>query len=150
MDERLEDRLRRVWLAEQRLLSLHLDLLYRCNLDCCHCYLDDKRTDEMDTSEVVSVLTAARTLGALKLTLSGGELFLRPDILDILHHARRLNYYVKLKTHGGTVTEPLADSLKSIGIGRVDVSVYALDNDIHDAITRRKGSLVRTLRVLSG
>lgn len=146
MDERLEDRLRRIWLSTGKLLSLHVDVLYRCNLDCCHCYLDDKRTDEMTTEQLLSVLEQARTLGALKLTLSGGELFLRPDIVEILQHARRLNYYIKLKTHGGTVTERLADTLKTIGIGRVDISLYALDDDVHDAITRRKGSLVRTLR----
>jgi radical SAM protein with 4Fe4S-binding SPASM domain len=142
----MEDRLKELYAKDFRLLSIHFDALYKCDLDCCHCYLDDKRTDPLSTTELITHMRAARELGALKLTFSGGELFLRRDLIEILEEARRLGFYIKLKTHGGLVTEDKAAALARIGIGRVDISVYALEASVHDYITRRKGSLARTLR----
>jgi MoaA/NifB/PqqE/SkfB family radical SAM enzyme len=144
--EVMEDRLRRIYAADHRLLSLHIDVLYQCDLDCCHCYLDDKRTETLSTERLVALLGEARDLGALKLTLSGGELFLRRDLFELLEEARRLRYYIKLKSHGGLITERKADRLAELAIGRVELSVYALDASVHDAITRRTGSLERTLK----
>ena len=142
----MEEKLRQLYLKDYRLLSLHMDLGLRCDLDCCHCYLDDKRTPELSTAEVISVLQQARDLGVLKLALGGGELFLRRDVPDLLDAARAMRFAIVLKTHGGTVSERIADKVKESGVTRVDVSVYALDETIHDAITRRRGSLVRTMR----
>ena len=145
MTSALEARLQNAYAAESKLLSLHMDLVYACDLDCCHCYLDDKRTETLTTSKILKTLEEARALGALKLTLSGGELFLRKDLIPILEHARNLGFYLKLKTHGGLLTEELADAMKRFEVNRIDISVYSVREDIHDFITRRRGSLQRTM-----
>ena len=145
MTSLLEARLQSAYAAESKLLSLHMDLLYSCDLDCCHCYLDDKRTETLSTPKILETLREARELGALKLTLSGGELFLRKDLIPILEHARGLGFYLKLKTHGGLLTEELADAMKAFAVNRIDISVYSIQEDVHDFITRRKGSLQRTM-----
>ena len=145
MNLTLEERLRSAYAKGSRLLSLHMDLIYSCDLDCCHCYLDDKRTDALTTEEILQTLDQARQMGALKLTLSGGELFLRKDLFTILEYARQSRFYIKLKTHGGLLTEEVADKLAEIGINRVDFSVYSLKEDVHDYITRRGGSLQKTM-----
>ncbi len=142
----MEQRLRELYLRTGKLMSLHVDLLYACDLDCTHCYLDDKRPRGLPFDRLVRVFAEARELGALKLTLSGGEVFLRRDLFDLVEEARRLRLSVRLKTHGGHVDERRARRLASLGVQRVDVSVYALDDRVHDAITRRPGSLQRTLR----
>jgi MoaA/NifB/PqqE/SkfB family radical SAM enzyme len=100
----MESRLKKIYAAEGRLLSLHVDVLYACDLDCTHCYLDDKRTRVMDTESIRQLLREARELGALKLTLSGGELFLRDDLFQIIEEARALRYFIRLKTHAGRIT----------------------------------------------
>ena len=133
MNPSLEERLRSAYAKGSRLLSLHMDLIYSCDLDCCHCYLDDKRTDALTTDEILETLDQARQMGALKLTLSGGELFLRKDLFTILEYARKSRFYIKLKTHGGLLTEEAADKLAEIGINRVDFSVYSLEEDVHDS-----------------
>ncbi len=145
MTSTIEDRLRAAYAKGNKLLSLHMDLIYSCDLDCCHCYLDDKKTTPLTTEEVLDTLRQARELGVLKLTLSGGELFLRKDLFEILEFARKSRFYIKLKTHGGLLTEEVADKVAALGINRVDFSVYSLQEDIHDFITRRKGSLTKTM-----
>ena len=37
-------------------LSVHLDLTYRCNERCVHCYLDHEDHGEMTTAEILDVL----------------------------------------------------------------------------------------------
>lgn len=145
MNMTIEDRLRAAYAKDFKLLAVHMDLLYACDLDCCHCYIDDKRTEPLSTEEILNVLRQAREMGALKLTLSGGELFLRKDLFEILEFARASRFYIKLKTHGGLLTEEAADRLAELGINRVDFSVYSLNEDVHDFITRKGGSLTRTL-----
>lgn len=142
----MEDKLRALYVKDHSLLSLHIDLGLKCDLDCCHCYLDDKRTPEMTTAQVITLFGQAKRMGVLKLALGGGELFLRRDVPELLEEARKHRFAIVLKTHGGTVSERIADAVRDAGVVRVDISVYALDPTIHDYITRREGSLARTMR----
>ena len=78
-------------------LSVQLDLTYRCNERCVHCYLDHDDHGEMTTAEIKHLLDEMADAGVFILTLSGGEIFLRKDFFEILEHARRLMFCVKLK-----------------------------------------------------
>jgi hypothetical protein len=70
-------------------LSVQLDLTYRCNERCVHCYLDHDDHGEMTTAEIKHLLDEMADAGVFILTLSGGEIFLRKDFFEILEHARR-------------------------------------------------------------
>ena len=142
MDGRLKD----FYTSTGRLMTLHLDVIYACDLDCHHCYLDEKKRPQVSTEKLISVMEEAASMGALRLLISGGEIFLRKDLFTLLEAARRLRFHIRLKTHGGNLTADHAARLKEIGIALVDFSVYALDDDIHDAFTKKTGSLARTLR----
>src|SRR6266581_9662442 len=81
-------------------LSVQLDLTYRCNEKCVHCYLDHHDHGEMTTSEIKRLLKEMADAGVFILVLSGGEIFLRKDFFEILEYARRqLTFCVKLKTN---------------------------------------------------
>ena len=80
-------------------LNVQLDLTYRCNERCVHCYLDHDDHGEMTTAEIKHLLDEMADAGVFILTLSGGEIFLRKDFFEILEHARRLMFCVKLKTN---------------------------------------------------
>ena len=84
-------RLQSAYAAESKLLSC-TDLPYSCDLDCCHCYLDDKRTETLSTPKILETLREARELGALKLTEVRGTLPSK-DLIPILEHARGLGFY---------------------------------------------------------
>ncbi|MFZ0979932.1 MAG: radical SAM protein, partial [Candidatus Acidiferrales bacterium] len=80
-------------------LSVQLDLTYRCNERCVHCYLDHDDHGEMTTAEIKKLLDELAAAGVFFLTMSGGEILLRKDFFEILEYARALLFSVKLKTN---------------------------------------------------
>lgn len=135
-------------LARHLPLSVHLDLTYRCNERCVHCYLDHEDYGEMTTAEIERVLEELAAAGTLFLTLSGGEIFLRQDLVPLLRKARALHFDLHLKTNGLLVTAERAAVLKSLGVSKVQISIYSADPAVHDAITKVPGSLARSLEAV--
>ncbi len=126
-------------------LNVQLDLTYRCNERCVHCYLDHNDHGEMSTAEIKHLLEEMANAGVFILTLSGGEIFLRKDFFEILEHARRLMFCVKLKTNAVFIREKEAARIRELGIESIQVSIYSHRPEIHDGITLVNGSLKRSL-----
>ena len=142
------DRLISRTVQKHRPLSVHFDLTYRCNERCVHCYLDHDDHGELATAECLKVLEDLARSGTLFLTFSGGEIFLRPDLYEILAAARRLHFDISLKSNALLVTSERAARLREFGVRRVQISVYSDIPAIHDAITKVPGSLERTLAAI--
>jgi radical SAM protein with 4Fe4S-binding SPASM domain len=142
------DRLISRTVQKHRPLSVHFDLTYRCNERCVHCYLDHEDHGELTTAECLNVLEDLARSGTLFLTFSGGEIFLRPDLYEILTAARRLHFDISLKSNALLVTPERAAKLHEFGVRRVQISVYSDIPAIHDAITKVPGSLERTLAAI--
>jgi AdoMet-dependent heme synthase len=128
--------------------SLHLDLTYRCNERCVHCYLDHNDHGEMTTEEIKRVLAEAAEAGTFYLTLSGGEPMLRKDFAEILAHAHKLTFATKIKTNGTLITPQMAQLLLENGVHEVQISVYSHRAEVHDDITKLPGSFERSIRAI--
>jgi radical SAM protein with 4Fe4S-binding SPASM domain len=126
-------------------ISVHLDITYRCNERCVHCYLDHDDHGEMTTAEIEDVLNQLSNAGVFFLTLSGGEVLMRRDFFEIVEHARRLLFNVKVKTNGVMIREAHARRIRELGVEQVQISVYSHRPEVHDAITKLPGSLKRTI-----
>jgi radical SAM protein with 4Fe4S-binding SPASM domain len=129
-------------------LSVQLDLTYRCNERCVHCYLDHDDHGEMTTAEIKHLLDELASAGVFILTLSGGEIMLRKDFFEILEHARRLTFCVRLKTNAILIREREAQRIRTLGVDSIQVSVYSHRPEIHDAITKVPGSLKRSIAAI--
>jgi len=127
-------------------LSVHLDVTYRCNERCEHCYLEHDGKDELTTEEIRSFLRQFAEAGTFFLTISGGEPLLRRDCFEIIENARELEFNVKLKTNAVLVREKDARRLREAGVEQIQVSVYSHKAEIHDRITKLPGSFSRTLK----
>ena len=125
-------------------ISVHMDLTYRCNERCVHCYLDHDDRGEMSTDEIKGILDQLAEAGVFFLTLSGGEPFMRKDLFEIIAHARSLLFNVKVKTNGLMIGEQEAHQLHELGVENLQISVYSHRAEVHDGITKIKGSLERT------
>jgi radical SAM protein with 4Fe4S-binding SPASM domain len=126
-------------------LGVQLDLTYRCNERCVHCYLDHDDRGEMTLAEIKDLLDQLAEAGVFFLTISGGEIFLRPDLFDILEHARMRLFSVKIKTNGILIREPQARRLAGLDVEGVQISIYSHRPEVHDGITLVPGSLERSL-----
>jgi len=142
------DRLVRKTVERHLPWNVHIDLTYRCNERCVHCYLDHHDYGEMTTREVKNVLDQLAEAGALFLTFSGGEIFLRQDLFELIRYARGLNFDVSLKTNALLIDESRARKLRELDIRKIQISIYSADAAIHDAITKVPGSLDRSLRAI--
>ena len=80
-------------------LSAHMDITWKCNERCVHCYLVHEGKNEMSTAEIKDAIRPARRGGNFFLSISGGEPLLRRDCFEILEYARELRFNVKLKTN---------------------------------------------------
>jgi len=129
-------------------LSVHLDLTYRCNERCIHCYLDHDDHGEMTTSEIKGLLTQLADAGVFFLTLSGGEVLMRRDFFEIVEHARRLLFNVKVKTNGVMIRVAEAKRLREMAVEQIQISVYSHHAEVHDAITKLPGSYKRTIEAI--
>jgi radical SAM protein with 4Fe4S-binding SPASM domain len=128
-------------------MSVMFEITGRCNLDCQHCYLDIKHPpEELSTAEIFSVLSQLAEAGTFFLTITGGEVTLRKDLLPILRRARELGFAVRLYTSGTRLTWDLAREIAKLHLVGVEMSLYGTRADVHDAITRRPGSHRKTLR----
>jgi AdoMet-dependent heme synthase len=126
-------------------LSVQIDVTYRCNERCVHCYLDHEDHGEMTTAEIKSVLDQLAAAGVFFVIFSGGEVFMRRDFFELLEYARGLMFHIKVKTNAFMIGEEEADRLRELGIHAVQVSVYSHKPEVHDEITKLPQSLKRTL-----
>ncbi|MGH9513431.1 MAG: radical SAM/SPASM domain-containing protein [Terriglobales bacterium] len=129
-------------------LSVHMDVTYRCNERCVHCYLDHDDHGEMTTAEIKDILDQISDAGVFFLTFSGGEVLMRRDFFEIVEYARRLQFNVKVKTNAVMIHEKEAKRLRDLGVEQIQISVYSHRPEVHDAITKLPGSLKRTIAAI--
>src|ERR1700726_4665408 len=129
-------------------LSVQLDLTYRCNERCVHCYLDHIDHGEMTTGEIKELLGQMADAGVFYLTISGGEILMRRDLFEILEYARLRTFCIKLKTNGILIRKKEADRIKALGVESVQISIYSHLPEVHDAITKLPGSLEQSIEAI--
>jgi radical SAM protein with 4Fe4S-binding SPASM domain len=133
-------------------LDVHLELTYRCDARCVHCYCalphaahPAARAEELRAQELAPLLDELADLGCLYLTFSGGEVLVRPDLFDILGHAKRLGFAFRIYTNGMGLTEERVARLAALEPLTVELSLYAADPAVHDGITGVPGSFRRVV-----
>jgi len=120
-----------------------IDLTYRCNNDCRHCWLrlgpesaEAKR--ELASDEIRRLVDEARTMGCRSWTISGGEPMIRPDFADIFAYLTEHSAAYTLNTNGTLITPEIARLMKRKGAKLV--ALYGATAAVHDAVTRTPGS----------
>ena len=132
--------------ARQLNIPVHalVELTHRCNLRCFHCYVDPDERPELSTEEVISLLDQLADAGTLFLTLTGGEITLRRDLMKIVEHARDRRFAVRLFTNATRLDEATIDRIAQLRVFDVSVSIYGASRQTHDRVTRVPGSFVRS------
>ncbi|MDD3032346.1 MAG: radical SAM protein [Candidatus Pacebacteria bacterium] len=139
------------------MFHLQWHITERCNLCCTHCYKEEKLIkEEISTSQVFEILGKYYDqLDAWnfdksnnKISLTGGEPFIREDIWDILEncyqHREKITY--GFLSNGTLITEEVASKLKDLHVAYVQVSLEGLQ-EINDQI-RGRGSFEKAIRGL--
>lgn len=124
------------------------EITLACNLRCIHCGASAGRARAGELSPA-EALELARNLAALpceEVTLMGGELFLRPDWLDIAEQLRSEGVAVVIFTNGWLLDGERVAQLKAIEPRTVGLSVDGASPQVHDAQRGIPGSWDRVWR----
>ncbi len=131
--------------------SLNLELNYKCNLNCKHCY-NHKNMDEYFISfeQAKKSVDEAYNLGIIRVVLTGGECMLNKDFIKIAGYIRSkyLNLYVS--TNGQILhdNKKIFNELLSLYPSKIKISLYSMEQKIHDYITGVDGSWQKTVNVI--
>jgi len=125
------------------LTGIEFELTSRCSERCIHCYIPNAKKDsggDLPVDKVKSILDEFAEMGGLAATFSGGEAFLYKDLLSVAAYARSKDLQVTILTNAINLRDEQIPVLKELNLSMVQVSLYSLDPEIHDMITKVKGS----------
>ena len=135
-----------------QLKSCVWEITLACCFRCAYCGSrgGKARENELTTAECLDVARQLAEMGCLRASVSGGEVFMRPDWAEIVGALTSRGVKVCIITNGFRMTPSIISELKRLNVESVAVSVDGV-REIHDAF-RQKGSYdraIETLRVLA-
>jgi radical SAM protein with 4Fe4S-binding SPASM domain len=128
-----------------------LELTYRCNLRCQHCYLDSVHgglpgQKELSTAEVKRILDEVVDAGCLWFLLTGGEPLLRRDFAELYLYAKRKGLLLTVFTNGTLITPHVADLLAEWRPFDLEITLYGYTQQTYERVTGIAGSHARCMR----
>lgn len=132
---------------------LRIAVTDRCNLRCFYCmpaegiqYL--KKDELLSYEEIIRLTTVFASLGVRKVRITGGEPFVRKDIIQLIKNISKINGIESVNiTTNGVLTLPYLDQLVTLGIDQVNLSLDSLNKENFYKITRRNefDTVIKTL-----
>ena len=122
---------------------LRLAVTDRCNLRCFYCMPEEgiqylPKPHLLSYEEMLRLVGILAEMGISKVRITGGEPFLRRDIMPFLWKVSEIEGINKINvTTNGVLTAPLVPELKKLGINSVNLSLDSLDRQRFYEITRR-------------
>lgn len=122
---------------------LRLAVTDRCNLRCFYCMPEDglnwlSRSELMTDAEMLRICSLLVQMGISKIRITGGEPFVRKDLIAFLSDLSRLEGLDELSiTTNGVLTASHVSEMKALGIKSVNLSLDTLDANRFFQITRR-------------
>lgn len=146
--ERWRERIEQL-IREHPLQIITWEATRRCNLRCVHCGSPAEGVDlaeELTADEVVGAfeqIAADFDMSQFRhINITGGEPFVRRDLLDILRRISRVPYYrnIDIQTNGIILADQpeLLNELRHVGVTGLGISIDGLE-DTHDAFRRIRG-----------
>lgn len=132
-----------------------LKLGYSCNNRCVHCVIAGDRQalqdagmpQDLSTAEWQEALSAYASAGVDRVVLTGGEVTIRPDFLEIVRCCAEHGFAVGIQTNGRRFAlVAVCDAVAQLEDVGLTVALHAATASVHDGITRARGSFNETIR----
>lgn len=114
-----------------------LEITFKCNLRCVHCYcINCKWVDrELSTQEIYSAIDQMVGAGCLWLLLTGGDPLVRRDFKPIYRYAVAKGLIVTVFTNGLLIDEELCELFKDLPPFVLEMSLYGMSNETYYRVT---------------
>lgn len=129
------------------------EITHRCNARCLHCYsnsgpdADPKKILPLEAA--LSLIDQLADAGVLVLAFSGGEPLMHPHWRKLVRHAVWRGLNVNVGSNGSCITPRNADTLRTLGVKSVTISIDSHLPNIHDQFRRLKGLHAKALAAVS-
>jgi MoaA/NifB/PqqE/SkfB family radical SAM enzyme len=146
-DARVALRVARAAFDRDRPLIANLIVMRRCNLSCGYCYEYDKVSPPVPLDARKERVDHIARLGAVFVTLTGGESLLNPHADEVVAYAKHKGLVPFLNTNGYLLTKAWSDRLNEAGLYGMQISI---DNvKPNDVSAKSLKTLLPKLRLLA-
>lgn len=138
---------------QSTLQHVQIEITGCCNMKCQHCRAVNEVKKMLPISQIEKVFKVIeRTRDEdFRLTISGGEPFLNPHLIDILKMAKNYNINsIIITTNASLVTEELLKEIDKIKFDFlcIQISLDSLNRNIHDKFRGSNGAFDKCIKVI--
>lgn len=141
---------------QQRIpLNVQFELTPRCNFNCQMCYIHMTEShmvkfgSELSDADWLRIAAEAKNAGTLMLTLTGGEIFLRPDFRFIYEELSQMGFLIQLMTNASLITEETMEWLAKTPPYCIKVTLYGSNNEVYKSVCGIQNGFSRTDKAIS-
>lgn len=132
-------------------LNITFEITHRCNLSCGICpYMNHNWTkeskEELDLKAIKNIVAQGAQIGT-SFFVSGGEPFIRRDIMDILSVIKGNGLKCGVVTNGTLLNKDIIISLADMGLDQIIFSIHGSEED-HDRIVGSTGAYKKAAKNL--
>lgn len=132
-------------------VPLHVvwEITLACNQKCQHCgsRAGKVRSDELSTTECLSVIDQLAQMGTREITLIGGEAYLRKDWLTLVRAIRAHDINCAIQTGGWKLDRKRLAEAAAAGLQGIGVSIDGME-ELHDKTRGVSGSYTNAFDTL--
>lgn len=124
-----------------------------CNLRCIHCFYAEKqinydKSNDLSTQQALKLIDDFDEMNIYSINLTGGEIFTRKDIFEIINKIKSKNMILYIQTNGTLIDKKIAKQLWELlvpGVDIVQVSLESVNKNTNEMI-RGKGSYHKAIQ----
>lgn len=127
-----------------------LQITERCDLHCVHCFLSAGNYGDTMPIGIISgmVIPRLKECRVISVTLTGGEPFVHPDIIEIARLLREADIKVSICTNGASMSLKQMEALAKIGNIYLNVSLDGFRPESHGKFRGDKTSFSKTIKII--
>lgn len=122
---------------------LELQITDRCNLGCRHCYIGQRKDNELSLSRIKKVLSEFEEMQGLRVLITGGEPLVHSRFVEI--NKMLPGFFIRkiLFTNGLLLNKKI---LKNLNVDEIQISIDGLEK-AHESL-RGKGTFSKTIEAV--
>lgn len=131
------------FLENRSIIKSTIEITKFCNFNCYYCYADDrhKYKNDLKTTEIYDLIDQLSEMGTIFLTLTGGEVFSRKDISEILDYIREKEMVLSIFSNGYYLnSEKIIKSLEKSYLKDLSISLLSPYQEKFDEMVCFKGA----------
>ncbi len=118
------------WMAETHLWQIFWNITHECDFKCSVCFSNagPRSPRELSTKEAKQMIRNAQAAGVWDIVVSGGEPFLRPDLVELLAYMATMGISARIASNGSRITPKILDRIsRETSVKSFQISLDTLD-----------------------